>query len=99
MTDGSVVLGGFVFQDHEIPDRLSFGGQQEYQKQVMVGGQLVVDAMGPNPDDISWSGRFRGNAAIARASAVKAMMDAGAQVTLTWLGISRTPDKRCRESC
>jgi hypothetical protein len=90
MTDGSVVLGGFVFFDHEVPNTLPFGGTQEYKKQVMVGGQKVVDAMGPNNDDISWSGRFRGAAAIGRASSVKAMMDAGAQVTLTWLGISRT---------
>lgn len=90
MADGSVVLGGFVFFDHEIPNTLPFGGTQEYKKQVMVGGQTVVNAMGPNPDDISWSGRFRGAAAILRAEAVKAMMDAGAQVTLTWLGISRT---------
>jgi hypothetical protein len=90
MTDGSVVLGGFVFFDHEVPNTLPFGGTQEYKKQVMVGGQKVVDAMGPNNDDISWSGRFRGAAAIGRASSVKSMMDAGAQVTLTWLGISRT---------
>jgi hypothetical protein len=29
MTTGNVVLGGFVFQDHEVPAQISFGGKRE----------------------------------------------------------------------
>lgn len=90
MADGVVILGGFVFQDFEVPDALCFGGKHIHKTQIMVGGQRVVDAMGPDADEIHWKGRFRGAAAIGRASAIKAMMDAGAAVILTWLGISRT---------
>jgi len=90
MSDGLVILGGFVFQGHEIPDKIPFGGKQINKVHELVGGQRVVDAMGPSPDDISWSGRFRGADAIGRAQAVDAMRIAGAAVELSWLGLFYT---------
>jgi hypothetical protein len=86
----SVVLGGFVFQDHEIPNKINFGGLQVNKIQEMVGGQRVVDAMGPSAGNISWEGRFRGASAIGRAQTLDAMRIAGAQVSLTWLGLFYT---------
>lgn len=87
MSDGLVILGGFVFLDHEIPNKIPFGGKQAHKVHEFVGGQRVVDAMGPSPDDKKWSGRFRGASAIARAQTLDAMRIAGAAVELSWLGL------------
>lgn len=87
MTDGFVSLGGYVFQDFEIPEEISFGGDQKLKVHEMVGGQRTVDAMGPSPGDISWRGRFRGPGAIGNAQSINAMRIAGAAVPLMWLGI------------
>lgn len=90
MTDGAVVLGGFVFQDHEIPNKISFGGKQQYKAHDTVGNQRVVDAMGPTPNDIAWSGRFRGAGAIQRAQTLDQMRMSGAEQQLMWLGVFYT---------
>ena len=87
MTDGVVSLGGYVFQNFEIPEEISFGGKQQIKVHEMVGGQRTVDAMGPCPGDISWKGRFRGPAAIFNAQSINAMRISGAAVPLLWLGI------------
>jgi hypothetical protein len=90
MIFGDVILGGFVFQDHEIPDKIAFGGQQSHKIHDTIGNGRVVDAMGPKPGDKAWSGRFRGAGAIARAQALEAMAVAGGAVSLTWFGLSFT---------
>lgn len=90
MTDGLVILGGVVFQDHEIPATINIGGKQRLKVHNIVGNTRVVDAMGPDPDDKKWSGRFRGASAIGRAQAVDAMRISGAQVSLSWLGLFYT---------
>lgn len=87
MTDGVVSLGGYVFQDFEIPEEISFGGKQSIKVHDMVGGQRFVDAMGPCPGMISWKGRFRGPSAILNAQAINAIRISGAAVPLMWLGI------------
>lgn len=87
MTDGVVSLGGYVFQDFEIPEEISFGGKQQIKIHEMIGGQRFVDAMGPCPGDIRWKGRFRGPDAVLNAQSVDAMRIAGAAIPLMWLGI------------
>ena len=87
MTDGVVVLGGYVFQDFEIPEEINWGGKQQLKIHDMVGGSRTVDAMGPSPIDISWKGRFRGSNAISNARMIDAMRASGAQVELQWLGL------------
>lgn len=90
MSDGQVILGGFVFRDFEIPKSISLGGKQSVKVHEMVGGQRVVDAMGPSPSDKTWTGRFRGGDAVARAQALDAMRIAGEAIGLSWLGIYYT---------
>ncbi|MBM7045448.1 hypothetical protein [Rhizobium lusitanum] len=80
-----LVLGGITFQDFEIPERINFGGKQDVAKHKLIGGNRVVDAMGPDPDDVTWSGRFRGPNAMERAQAFDAMRSAGSQVTLSYM--------------
>jgi hypothetical protein len=85
-----IVLGGVVFYDHEIPNKINFGGTHEHKIQMMVGGQRKVDAMGANPIVIKWSGRMRGAASVQRAQTLDAMRIAGAEIPLTWLGLFYT---------
>lgn len=80
-----LVLGGITFEDFEIPEKINFGGRQHAAIHKLIGGNRVVDAMGPDPDDPSWSGRFRGPNAMDRAQALDAMRAAGAQVTLSYM--------------
>lgn len=81
----SVVIGEIVLQDWEIPEHINFGGAQKVVVHKLIGGTRAVDAMGPDPSDITWSGRFRGPSAMGRAQALDAMRAAGAQVPLFYL--------------
>lgn len=90
MTDTPVVLGGVAFQGFEVPNKLPFGGEQDYKAHDEIGNIRVVDAMGPRPGDKSWQGRFRGADAIERAQAIDAMRIAGAAVELSWFGLFYT---------
>jgi len=90
MATGQVILGGFVFQDYEIPDKIAIGGKQSHKIHDTIGNNRVVDAMGPMPGDKTWSGRFRGPDAVARAQAIDAMRIAGGEVDLTWFGLFYT---------
>ncbi len=84
MSDTVLLLGDFAFQHFEIPASISLGGEQMFAKYQLVGGDRVVDALGPSEDPISWSGRFRGGEAEARAQALEDMRRAGKAISLTW---------------
>lgn len=77
-------LGGVTFGRFEIPEQINFGGKQALTTHKLPGGERIIDAMGRDDDDVTWSGRFRGNQAVARARAVDRMRAAGRPVTLSW---------------
>jgi hypothetical protein len=79
-----LLLGNFQFQDFEVPEKLKglLSGKQMLAKKTLIGGQRVVDAMGPDPADIAWSGRFQGGDLIARAQQLASLRDAGQALTL-----------------
>lgn len=83
MSDG-FTLGGILFGPWETPSKISLPSGQKINKHVMIGGQRQIDAMGPDPAPLSWTGRARGQNAASDMQSVKAMCDAGAQVTLEW---------------
>jgi hypothetical protein len=80
----SLVLGGIVFKDYEIPAKVNFGGEQKLAVHKLLGGARVVDAMGPDDCDMSWHGRFQGENATGRARALDALRVSGAQVPLVF---------------
>ena len=81
----TLVIGGISLSDWEIPERINFGGRQHAVIHKLIGGTRVIDAMGPDPTDVTWSGRFRGPSATTRAQALDAMRAAGAEVPLFYL--------------
>lgn len=74
-----LLLGSFLFQDFEIPENVRglLSGKQMLAAKKLIGGQRVIDAMGPDPDDISWSGRFQGGDVVSRAQQIADMRDTG----------------------
>jgi hypothetical protein len=79
-----LTLGGVVFTDFEVPERINAGGKQMLVVHKLPGGSRVVDAMGPDNDSIRWSGRFRGSNAEERAGLLEFMWRAGQQILLTY---------------
>lgn len=82
----SLTLGGVLFRGFEIPSKMTgaLGGKQVLAKHRLIGGKRVTQAMGDDPDDPSWEGRFRGANAVDRAQAINAMKAAGQEVLLTF---------------
>lgn len=80
----TVTLDGFVFEDFEIPESMTLGGDQALAIHRMAGGKRVIDAMGGDPRPISWSGRFRGPLAMSRAMEIDAKRIAGKKLALSW---------------
>lgn len=79
-----LMLGNFLFAEFEIPERITglLGGKQMLAVKKQIGGQRVIDAMGVDPADIAWSGRFQGGDLVSRAGQISVMRDAGQPVTL-----------------
>jgi hypothetical protein len=90
MTD-QLILGGFIFQnfDFSVPTRIPFGGQQSMIVHKLPGGTRVIDTLGPDEDDITWSGFFFASSALHQCQQLDAMRASGQRVTLTYGGMSR----------
>ncbi|WP_051949300.1 hypothetical protein [Methylosinus sp. PW1] len=81
-------LGNFVFQEFEIPSKITgLGGKQTIAKSQLIGGLRVVDAMGADNADLSWDGRFRGIDALKRAQTLDRMRKGGEVFQLRWGGL------------
>ena len=87
MPDTYVTLGGVTFDDFEVPESINGGGSQRLVVHKLVGGGRTVGAVGSDPDDISWSGRFRGSQAVQRMQQVDRMRQLGLPVTLSYAGL------------
>ncbi|MFG1388803.1 hypothetical protein [Xanthobacter versatilis] len=87
MANTGLSLGGVRFSDWELPERIPFGGRHHVAVHRMIGGKRVVDALGPDPRPLSWSGRFRGANALSRARSLDTMRASGRQVSCTYMGL------------
>src|SRR5271154_5082483 len=84
MTNVVLTLGGVPFQDMEVPEKISFGGQQRVAVQNLIGGGRVVATLGIDDGRISFSGIFSGTDAVARAQMLDAARASGLAVPLVW---------------
>lgn len=80
----NLILGTVVFQDFEVPENIHAPGKQALKVHKLLGGNRQIDAMGPDPGLITWSGRFRGSTAESRAGTLKVLRDGGLPLSLTW---------------
>jgi hypothetical protein len=90
MVDTVLKLGDFQFTETEIPERISFGGEQRAAVHQLVGGARVVDSMGRSDAPLSWAGWLVGPGALDRARYLDGLRVDGQQLTLTWSEFSYT---------
>ncbi len=79
-----LLLGPMLFQDFELPERITWGGAQLLSVHRLPGGVRVIDAMGRDDAEISWSGVFSGGSAGVRARAIDLMRAQGVVWPLVW---------------
>ncbi len=84
MNNTRLALGPVVFQNFEIPERVSFGGLQKLAVHELFGGRRVIDALGAQPSDVTWSGIFSGPAASMRVQMLDELRLLGATLPLRW---------------
>lgn len=79
-----LLLGPILFQGFELPESIAWGGAQSLAIHRLPGGARVIDAMGRDDADITWSGIFAGPDATLRARALDLMRADGSVWPLTW---------------
>lgn len=80
----TLLLGPIAFHDFEVPASINIGGAQRLAIHRLPGGTRVIDALGRDDSDISFSGTFSGPNASERARSIDEMRVAGAPIPLTW---------------
>lgn len=84
MSDITLLLGPIAFQDFEVPSRITFGGAQRLAIHRLPGGARVIDALGRDDAELSFTGIFSGTDATLRARAIDELRSAGLPLPLTW---------------
>jgi hypothetical protein len=84
MSDFSLTLGPVAFAGFELPSSITLGGKQRLAIHKLPGGIRIIDAMGPDPADLGWSGIFTGPDAADRARILDTLRVAGLQLLLSW---------------
>lgn len=90
MANDTLTLGGITFDDFSTPTSMMGGGKQALVVHKLPGGNRVIDTLGPDEADITWSGFFFGNDAYANALALDGMRAAGQVLPLMWGGQFRS---------
>jgi hypothetical protein len=85
-----LTLGGIAFDGFSTPSRMGAGGRQSLVVHKLPGGNRVIDALGPDEDNITWEGEFFGNDAFANALALDGMRAAGQVIPLIFAGQFRS---------
>ena len=84
MADIALLLGPVVFQDFEVPGRVSFGGAQRLAVHRLLGGTRVIDALGRDDAEVRFQGIFSGQDATLRARMLDELRTTGTPLPLTW---------------
>ena len=84
MSDFSLTLGPVAFVGFELPSSIAFGGRQRLATHRLPGGIRIIDALGPDPADLAWSGIFTGPDAADRARLLDTLRVAGKALPLAW---------------
>jgi hypothetical protein len=79
-----LLFGPVLFQDFELPASITWGGAHSLAIHRLPGGARIIDAMGRDDADITWSGIFSGEDASFRARALDLMRAEGSVWPLTW---------------
>lgn len=84
MSDFSLTLGPVAFAGFELPSSITIGGHQRLAIHRLPGGLRIIDALGPDPADLAWSGIFTGPDAAIRARTLDTLRITGTPLPLAW---------------
>jgi hypothetical protein len=84
MSNVALLLGPIAFQAFEVPANINIGGAQRLAIHRLPGGTRVIDVLGRDDSDITFSGTFSGSDATLRARLVDEMRMSGLAMPLTW---------------
>lgn len=79
-----VILGPIALQDFEVPESITIGGAQRLAIHRLPGGARVIDALGPDDAEITWSGIASGPEAVIRIRVLDTLRRSGLPVPLAW---------------
>ena len=85
-----LTLGGVTFDPFSTPSAMGAGGKQAMVVHKLPGGNRVVDTLGPDEDNIAWSGLYYNDNANAQLQALDGMRAAGAVLELSFAGQFRS---------
>jgi hypothetical protein len=86
MATDQLILGGIAFDNWSTPERMPFGGKLAMAVHKLPGGARAVNTLGPDENDIMFTGQMYNNNAYGIADELDSMRIAGAQVPLTFAG-------------
>lgn len=90
MSQITLQLGDFLFEGFEIPESISPGGSHRLVTHQLPGGGRVIDSLGRDDSDLTWSGIFLGEFALDRATYIDSLRIAGGELPLLWSGFNYT---------
>ena len=84
MSGTTLQLGPFLFQDFEVPSRVTLGGEQRLAVHQLPGGRRIIDVLGRSDSEIRFSGVFSGEDATLRARSLDSLRVAASVLPLCW---------------
>lgn len=81
---GLVTLGPVKFRDIEVPEFIPVGGSHALHVVKNPGGARIIQAMGRDDADMSWSGYLEGPQAESRMQLLDSVRQSGAEITLAF---------------
>ena len=88
MATDTLILGGLIFDDWSTPSTMPFGGKHAMAVHKLPGGARVVDTLGPDERDLTWTGTFWGDGAYENALALNGLRQSGSVLPLSFGGQS-----------
>ncbi len=88
MATDVLTIGGIVFDSWQAPPNAPYGGKQAMAVHKLPGGARVVDTLGPDDEDINFTGLIYGPNAASFAATLDALRVSGQTVPLSFVGRS-----------
>lgn len=86
--DLKIQLGAFEFVGQAVPQSIKIGGTQNLAVHQLVGGKRIIDAMGPQPEPLSWSGWLVGEQAMEQYLYLNALRAQGKELAFSFGDLS-----------
>jgi hypothetical protein len=78
-----LIVGDVEFTGLEVPESVTIGAKQQMVVHKLVGGKRIVDVLGVDYDNLSWSGWMTGATAGDRVTALETLRDVGAPLAFS----------------